>query len=270
LTDWRELVIYSLVRAEKEKALAGEHVRVGRTRVADNERSKRQERAERILDAAAELIQRWGYKKTAVDDIARLAGVAKGTIYLHWKTREDLFAALLLRESVETLRGMQELIERDPAGMYLSNISKHTMYVILTRPLARALYIRDVSVLGELLQSGQEDLGIISQQKMLTNREIFTLYRERGLLRADQSVTAQIKICSAIVVGFMSMDQYLPAELHSSPEETTELLAAAIHSAVEPAEPVAPEVLQELRATWERVFQQFLRLLEERLQKEVE
>jgi AcrR family transcriptional regulator len=257
------------VRAE-EKALAGEHVRVGRTRVAKNERSKRQERAERILDAAAELIQRWGYKKTAVDDIARLAGVAKGTIYLHWKTREDLFAALLLRESVETLRAMQERIGRDPVGMYLSNVTQHAMYVIMTRPLARALYIGDVSVLGELLQSGQDDLGIISQQKMLTNREMFTLYRERGLLRTDQSVTAQIKICSAIVVGFMRVDQYLPAELHSSPEENIDLLAATLHAAVEPAEPVAPEVLQDLWATWERVFQQFLRLLEERLQKEVE
>ncbi len=51
-------------------------------------RPKRQERAERILDAAAALIQRWGYNKTTIDDIAKQAGVAKGTIYLHWKTRD--------------------------------------------------------------------------------------------------------------------------------------------------------------------------------------
>ena len=53
-------------------------------------------RGERILEAAAELIVRWGYKKTTVDDIARQAGVAKGTIYLHWKTREELFKAVLV------------------------------------------------------------------------------------------------------------------------------------------------------------------------------
>jgi len=51
-----------------------------------------------MLDAAAALILRWGYNKTAIDDIARHAGVAKGTIYLHWKAREDLFAALMRRE----------------------------------------------------------------------------------------------------------------------------------------------------------------------------
>ena len=52
------------------------------------ERSKRQVRAERILDAAATLVERWGYHKTTIDDIAKQAGVAKGTIYLHWKTRD--------------------------------------------------------------------------------------------------------------------------------------------------------------------------------------
>ncbi|WP_163569887.1 helix-turn-helix domain-containing protein [Fodinicola feengrottensis] len=57
-------------------------------------------RAERVLDAAAELIVRWGYDKTTIEDIARARrGRAKGTIYLHWKTREDLFIALLRRES---------------------------------------------------------------------------------------------------------------------------------------------------------------------------
>ncbi|MFL5625107.1 MAG: TetR/AcrR family transcriptional regulator, partial [Ktedonobacteraceae bacterium] len=56
--------------------------------------SRRQERAQRILDAAAALILRWGYHKTTLDDISRETGIAKGTIYLHWKTREELFGAL--------------------------------------------------------------------------------------------------------------------------------------------------------------------------------
>ncbi len=65
------------------------------TSATPEDRSRRQERADRILDAAAELILRWGYRKTTIDDIAKQAGVAKGTIYLHWKTREDLFMALI-------------------------------------------------------------------------------------------------------------------------------------------------------------------------------
>ena len=132
-----------------------------RTEIASTtgeERPRRQGREERILDAAAELIQRWGYKKTTIDDIVRLAGVAKSTIYLHWKTREDLFTALLLRESVEASLDMLERINNEPDGVYLHNLAKHAIYVIMTRPLAKALFIGGVEVLGELVRSGREDL----------------------------------------------------------------------------------------------------------------
>ena len=43
---------------------------------AQREQSKQLVRAERILDAAATLVERWGYNKTTIDDIARQSGVA--------------------------------------------------------------------------------------------------------------------------------------------------------------------------------------------------
>src|SRR5205085_9879192 len=55
------------------------------------------ERGDRILDALARLITRWGYSKTTVDDIAREAGVAKGTVYLHWPTKGAMLQALIER-----------------------------------------------------------------------------------------------------------------------------------------------------------------------------
>jgi AcrR family transcriptional regulator len=241
-----------------------------RGRAGESERTKRQERAHRILDAAAELIQRWGYKKTAVDDIARLAGVAKGTIYLHWKTREDLFATLLLRESVKSVVAMHELVDADPLGIYMSHVVKHVMYVVMTRPLTKALFLQDIEVLGGLLQSAQEDLSIISQRKLVANRQLCVLYRQRGLLRTDQGLDEQLKIISALIIGFLMSNQYLPPELHSSPEEIVDLMASAIHDALEPAEPVAPAILQELRTAWERVYTQMVQLYQERLQREME
>lgn len=233
------------------------------------ELSKRQERAHRILDAAAELIQRWGYKKTAVDDIARLAGVAKGTIYLHWKTREDLFIALLLRESVETIKTMTERIDSDPGGVYLSGVVKHAIYVIMSRPLARALFVQDVSVLGELLQQGRADLGSLTQQKLLMGQQLLEFFRSKGALRTDQSLQQQLKMYATMVIGTMTIDQYLPPELQSSPEEATELLAAMVHATLEAPEPVSPDVQRELRQAWDMFTRHFLSILEERLQAEI-
>lgn len=243
------------------------HPRTEKRKAAGEELSKRQERAHRILDAAAELIQRWGYKKTAVDDIARLAGVAKGTIYLHWKTREDLFVALLLRESFETAREMIERIDNDPAGIYLSNVMKHAIYVTMTRPLARALFIQDASVLGELLQQGREDLTMLTEQKLTSGRQLLEFFRAKGVVRTDQSLTEQIKMYATMVIGTMTVEQYMPPDLQSSPTEATERLATLIHDTLEFAEPVSPAVQRELKTVWHQFVQQLMQILKERLRE---
>lgn len=47
-----------------------------------------------ILNAALGLFGRYGYRRTAMDDVAREAGIAKGTVYLYFDTKESLFRAL--------------------------------------------------------------------------------------------------------------------------------------------------------------------------------
>ena len=50
-----------------------------------------------ILDAALLLFGRYGYRRTSIDDIAREAGIAKGTVYLYFETKEAIFRALSRR-----------------------------------------------------------------------------------------------------------------------------------------------------------------------------
>ena len=78
--------------------------------------SKQRERAERILDAAAALILRWGFQKTTLDDVSRQAGVAKGTMYLHWKTREELLQALIRREKLAMVADLKQRLIVDPSS----------------------------------------------------------------------------------------------------------------------------------------------------------
>ena len=63
------------------------------------------DRAEQIADAAMRLFARYGFKRTAVDDIAKEARIAKATIYLHFKGKDDIFRAtlLLLGQRVDSL-----------------------------------------------------------------------------------------------------------------------------------------------------------------------
>lgn len=55
---------------------------------------QREEKFQRILDAAVEAFAEVGYHNCQVSKIARLAGVADGTIYLYFKNKEDILVRL--------------------------------------------------------------------------------------------------------------------------------------------------------------------------------
>src|SRR5262245_961367 len=56
------------------------------------------ERRQAILDAAWQLFQKTSYEAVTVASVARRAGLAKGTVFLYFKTKEALFLALLVEQ----------------------------------------------------------------------------------------------------------------------------------------------------------------------------
>jgi AcrR family transcriptional regulator len=64
----------------------------------------------RILDAAQSLFLRYGVKRTALDDVVREAGIAKGTLYLYFDSKDALFAGIAERLCAETLRNAENAI----------------------------------------------------------------------------------------------------------------------------------------------------------------
>jgi AcrR family transcriptional regulator len=63
-----------------------------------------------ILDAARTVFSRQGYAGASVEDVAGEAGIAKGTLYLYFKSKEDLYLAALARD-------LSSLAERARAEM---------------------------------------------------------------------------------------------------------------------------------------------------------
>src|SRR3954471_485478 len=86
------------------------------------ERTAGGEKRERILDAAQRIFARHGFFAAKVTDIAQAAGVADGTIYLYFKSKDDLLISLFedrmerinanLREAIEGTRGAVQRIRR--------------------------------------------------------------------------------------------------------------------------------------------------------------
>ena len=72
-------------------------------------------REDLILDAADRLLARYGYKKMTIDDLAREAGIGKGTVYLHFKSKEDVVLSHVDRIVERLLEQMQTIIDSEAA-----------------------------------------------------------------------------------------------------------------------------------------------------------
>lgn len=68
------------------------------------------DKRDRILDAAQSLFVRYGVKRTSIDDVAREAGIAKGTVYLSFRSKAELFSAIADRLCANTLADARRIV----------------------------------------------------------------------------------------------------------------------------------------------------------------
>lgn len=92
---------------------------------------------EGILDATDRLLGRLGYQKTTIDDLAREAGIARRTIYLHFASKEEIFLASIDRV-VDRLLG--ELRTISASG---GSVEDRLRRMLLQRVLFRFDSVRD-------------------------------------------------------------------------------------------------------------------------------
>lgn len=191
---------------------------------------RRQERAERILDAAAELVLRWGYDKTTIDDVAREAGVAKGTIYLHWKSRQELFFTLLRRERRAMVTDMRRGIEDDPNGVTLPGVVRQLGLALGARPLVKAYLVGDRDVIGKLIRRSRTESASLPSRPLAGHLEVL---RKHGAIRADLTTTALASMIGAIVTGYLLTDSLAPDRSLPDGEQVPDLMAEAVRRVVD-------------------------------------
>ena len=189
-------------------------------------------RLERVLDAAADLLVRLGYRRVTIEEVARQAGIGKGTVYLHFPTKEALFLSVLLRTHHGVTARMVARMEADPAEVLPGRLMRSVYLDIADDPVARPLYLGDGEVLGRLAHEAVDALGELARRRHEVWRAWFGLLHGAGLLRPGD-VDAQLFQLSAITTGFWFLDT-LPVP-GAPPERTAraELLEQAVSAALE-------------------------------------
>lgn len=88
----------------------------------ENERTQR--KRDQILDAARALFLAYGYAHTTTEAVRREAGVSKETLYRYYRTKEELFADVLRRLTLEHLHQPFQLDETLPPNADRKQLQK--------------------------------------------------------------------------------------------------------------------------------------------------
>jgi len=73
---------------------------------------RKAERPQELLDAALTVFVEKGLRATRMEDVAKLAGVSKGTLYLYYSSKEELFKAVVRGALLPALAEVKGIAER--------------------------------------------------------------------------------------------------------------------------------------------------------------
>ncbi|GAA0631512.1 helix-turn-helix domain-containing protein [Kutzneria viridogrisea] len=195
----------------------------------------------RILDAAERLLVDHGYRRVTVDEVAKRAGVGKGTVYLYWPSKLELFGAVISRRTAELVREQLAALRADPAEVLLHRAFSWTFRQVLREPLTRALYTGNQDVLGELMtvQGGRFAGG-----KAATTARYLEVLHAHGLLAGDPAADPLLSYrLSATISGFFLLET-VPGAAEHEVADKAQALATTLRLAFEPTGRPAPQAVR--------------------------
>jgi AcrR family transcriptional regulator len=193
------------------------------------------DKAERILAVTRDLLLKRGVRGVTVAEIAERAHVGKGTVYLYWDTKEELFFSLLARDFVATIDEFTAVIQRDPEVMRPRRLVPLIVRSCLDHPFVRAVQTGDVDTLGLAEYPLTKEL-LAAAGTGRTMHKLLPLLRRYGLACTDWDLGDQAFALEAIIAGFFALESVLPKP-EGAGDDSAAVLAATTRAVIEPDNP---------------------------------
>lgn len=168
------------------------------------------EREVQILRAAAAVIIRQGYDKTTMSDIAEEAGVSRGTVYLYYKGKEELFEALLYWEWMQYAQTWSEALESDPRGGTIGGYYRAVFRAVNSRPLMASMMRRDRRVIGNYLRKPDNLFAWLESGSAAV--DFIRALQAVGAVRQDLDPEVVAHLLEALSYGQLTIGDFKPAD----------------------------------------------------------
>jgi AcrR family transcriptional regulator len=144
--------------------------------------ARREDIRDLILDGVDVLLGRYGYKKMTMDDLAQQVGIGKGTIYLHFPSKEEVTLSHIDRIAERVLQQLKRIAQSDSLPDW------RLREMLRVRVLYRFDSVRGYSQsLNDLLSSLRKDLLVRRESHFKNEAKVFQEVlmdgREQGFFR---------------------------------------------------------------------------------------
>ncbi|NQX15284.1 TetR/AcrR family transcriptional regulator [Rathayibacter sp. VKM Ac-2857] len=151
-----------------------------------------------------DLVLRWGYRKVCMQDVADAAHVGKGTLYLHWSSKDELLDAVLVRDAGRIDAELGAALLRRPELVAFGTTAAMLYHGTMSVPLLGAYNRGDTAVLGSRgARPGTPDrLGLSLVSRLADPRYLGALSRHHLVIGDARSESGRLAV-GAVVGGFV-------------------------------------------------------------------
>jgi TetR/AcrR family transcriptional regulator, mexJK operon transcriptional repressor len=196
-------------------------------------RAPRLASAATILEAATTLFLRNGYLGTSMEDVARLAGVSKQTVYTHFADKEQLFHALMrgnierAEEFIQAIDGMLQGIDAAGLEPVLTDLARRYVRVVIQPRVLqlRRLVIGEAGRFPDLARTYYER---VPEHVVRVLAERFGQLAARGQLRLDEPLLAAHHFAWLVLMMPLDRGMFCGDDLDLTAAELDRLAAAGV------------------------------------------
>jgi TetR/AcrR family fatty acid metabolism transcriptional regulator len=122
-------------------------------------RKKDEEKRKKILDSATKVFAKMGFSNTRIQDVALEAGIAHGTVYLYFKSKDELFISIFQESLGELIKyADSEIQKKDNAEDKLRRMISLQLDVIEENPDLTKLILIEFPRTGNFLNDNNIDV----------------------------------------------------------------------------------------------------------------
>jgi TetR/AcrR family transcriptional regulator, fatty acid metabolism regulator protein len=157
------------------------------------------DKPQQIIDAAVRVFARNGFYNSRVSDIAREAGIASGTIYLYFKTKDEILVTLFREKMAGFVSALRKEISGEPdAPAKLRRLVRLHFETLEARPeLAEVVQLE--------LRQGQKFFRGASAQEISAYFDLIGSVLEEGIAAGVFRRDLPVKVATKVLFG--AMDQ---------------------------------------------------------------